>query len=83
MVPTGPWQYNFISEGGQPLYNDKITWSQSVHYLEVPLYWQWLVGFKFPRIALLYISISKAIPYYFESLADQFLILTTSKFEVV
>ena len=24
MVPIGPWQYNFTSEGGQPLYNSKI-----------------------------------------------------------
>ena len=24
MVPTGPWQYNFTSERGQPLYSSKI-----------------------------------------------------------
>ena len=23
-VPIGPWQYNFTSERGQPLYNSKI-----------------------------------------------------------
>ena len=24
VVPIGPWQYNFTSERGQPLYNSKI-----------------------------------------------------------
>ena len=39
--PYRPWQYNFTSERGKPLYNSKIiakiaAWSRSVRYLEVP-----------------------------------------------
>ena len=34
---------NIILPLRQPLYNSKISWSQSVHYLEISLYNLWYV----------------------------------------